>query len=207
MQAEAHLHAVVGQPLQQAWMAAIDRDHPGLVDFGNNLDEGHHSHVSQLRLPLLGGTRQAPDEEEAIADVLVWGAVVVIHTPVHNLGDLVHEEHNFLLQDLGRIREVTDAAEAYDGANLLPGRHGLHTSAGATTHVLPDDLRAGLAKAQGQEAPEFDDGLLQHHRLHGLLHLLAKFVLVYELPTPAHLAELLLALRSLYLLAAMLQVA
>mmetsp|Transcript_95904 Transcript_95904/g.254774 ORF Transcript_95904/g.254774 Transcript_95904/m.254774 type:complete len:380 (-) Transcript_95904:852-1991(-) len=207
MQTEAHLHAVVGDALQQARVPAVYGQDAGLVDLGYNLDEGHDGHVRQLGLLLRARPGEAPDDEEGVADVLVRSPVEVVHAAVHNLAHLVHEDHDLLLQHLRRVCEVADAAEADDGVNLLPRHHRVHPSAVATLHVLPDDLGAGLAKTQREQSTKFDDGLLEDDRFHGLPDLFCMACPVQQLPEGAHLGELLTALHALDLFAPVLQVA
>mmetsp|Transcript_83807 Transcript_83807/g.260446 ORF Transcript_83807/g.260446 Transcript_83807/m.260446 type:complete len:691 (+) Transcript_83807:56-2128(+) len=207
VQAEAHAHAVALQALQQARVAAVLREHAGLVDLSHDLDERQHGHVRELRLLVRGGSGEAPDGEEGLADVLVGCAVEVVDATVDDLAHLVDEDHDLLPEHVGRQREVADAAEADDGVDLLPGHHGVHAGAVAAAHVLAYDLGAGLPEAQGEEPAELDDGLLQDDGLHGLLDLLHAEGLVKELPDAAHVREPLPALRALLLLTSELPVA
>mmetsp|Transcript_52541 Transcript_52541/g.159248 ORF Transcript_52541/g.159248 Transcript_52541/m.159248 type:complete len:303 (-) Transcript_52541:377-1285(-) len=207
MQTKAHLHTEFWQALQQPRMPAVGRQHAGLVDLSNDLDEGHHGHVSELALPLRAVGSQAPDEEEGVANVLVWCTMVVVHAAMHNFTHLVHEEHDLLFEHLSGVSEVPDVAEAYDGINLPSGYHCIHACAGAALHVLADDLCASLPEAQSQEPTQLDDGLLEDDGLHGLPHLLHVVGSVQQLPAPAALGQLLPAFGVLNLLPPVLQVA
>mmetsp|Transcript_97145 Transcript_97145/g.270310 ORF Transcript_97145/g.270310 Transcript_97145/m.270310 type:complete len:403 (-) Transcript_97145:1439-2647(-) len=207
MQAEAHLHSVLGQALQQARVIAVDCKHPGLVYLSHDLDEGHDGHVRKFRLLLWRNPRQPPDDEEGVTDVLVGGPVEVVNATMHDLTNLVDEDHDLLLQDLGGEREVADVAKADDGVHLVPGHHRVNPGAVPALHVLPDDLGAGFSEAQGQQATQLDDGLLEDDSLHGLPHLLQVAAQVHQLLELGHLGQLLLALGILDLLAPVLQVA
>mmetsp|Transcript_110860 Transcript_110860/g.313725 ORF Transcript_110860/g.313725 Transcript_110860/m.313725 type:complete len:241 (+) Transcript_110860:750-1472(+) len=206
MQTEAHLHPEVPQALQQAWVAAVHREDPGLAHLGDDPDEGHHRHVSELGLLLRGGPGEAPDEEKGIADIFVGRTVVVVNATVHNLANLVHEEHYLLFKDFRGVHKVANVAKANDGIHRLAGHHGVHASCGAALHVLPDDLGSGFAKAQRKEASQLYDRLFQHDRLHRFLGFSHVPVLVDHLPAVALLGEVLHVLGVLDLLTAVLQV-
>ena len=84
--------------------------------FGSqNLDEGKQRHVSDVLslLHLLDAgwdlrfdvevdevVGELPHEQKGVADVLVGHAVVPVSQGVHDVADLVDEEHDVLLQDL-----------------------------------------------------------------------------------------------------------
>mmetsp|Transcript_117421 Transcript_117421/g.219572 ORF Transcript_117421/g.219572 Transcript_117421/m.219572 type:complete len:263 (+) Transcript_117421:256-1044(+) len=133
--------------------------------------------------------------------------MVVVDTTVDNLPDLIDKQHHFLLQHLSRVRKMPDVAETDDCIHLLPRDHGIDASACAATHVdvVSDDFRTSLTKAQSQQATEFDDCLLEDHRLHRLL-CSSLFESGTTLPQLASLGHLLLPLTILDLLSPVLQV-
>mmetsp|Transcript_95233 Transcript_95233/g.213286 ORF Transcript_95233/g.213286 Transcript_95233/m.213286 type:complete len:263 (-) Transcript_95233:1127-1915(-) len=92
----------------------------------------------------------------------------LIRYAVHDLRDLVAERVDLRLQHLGGDAEVADANHPDDGADGSAWDHCVdaHTRA---PHVVGDDVGAGLAKPESEQRPELDDGLLQNHRLQGLL--------------------------------------
>mmetsp|Transcript_75240 Transcript_75240/g.230190 ORF Transcript_75240/g.230190 Transcript_75240/m.230190 type:complete len:292 (-) Transcript_75240:471-1346(-) len=132
--------------------------------------------------------------------------MVVVNAAVHDLRDLVHEEHDPLLEHRQGVVEVPDRGDADDDTHLLARAGGVHRRRGGALHVAADDLGPNLAEAQREQSAELDDCFLQHDRLHGLLRLFHIFVPVDQLPTPAHLRELLLAPGLDQLLAAVLEV-
>mmetsp|Transcript_104281 Transcript_104281/g.181196 ORF Transcript_104281/g.181196 Transcript_104281/m.181196 type:complete len:222 (+) Transcript_104281:878-1543(+) len=133
--------------------------------------------------------------------------MVVVDTTVDNLPDLIDKQHHFLLQHLSRVRKMPDVAETDDCIHLLPRDHGIDASACAATHVdvVSDDFRTSLTKAQSQQATEFDDCLLEDHRLHRLL-CSSLFESGTTLPQLASLGHLLLPLTILDFLSPVLQV-
>mmetsp|Transcript_45141 Transcript_45141/g.119363 ORF Transcript_45141/g.119363 Transcript_45141/m.119363 type:complete len:539 (-) Transcript_45141:150-1766(-) len=206
MQTEAQLHPVLRDPLQEAWVFSVLSQHPRLVDLRQHPDKRRDGQVGELPLSLPRRARQAPDQQETVADVLVGGAVIIVDATVNYLTDLIDEDHDLLLKHLRRICEVPDVAETDDGVDLLPRHHGVDPRRPAA-HVLPDDLGARLSEAEGQEAAELDDRLLEDDRLHRLLHLFEVVALVKQLHAPAHSRKLLLSPGVLDLLAAELDVA
>mmetsp|Transcript_108712 Transcript_108712/g.306364 ORF Transcript_108712/g.306364 Transcript_108712/m.306364 type:complete len:257 (+) Transcript_108712:945-1715(+) len=131
--------------------------------------------------------------------------MVFVHAAVHDLANLVHEDHHLLLQHFGRVHEIPDATKADDGVDLRTWDHRVHAGTSAALHVLADDLSSSLTEAQREKTSEFDNRLFQDDGLHRLLHflLLALFEVHHELPG---LRELLAALRILDFLAAILEV-
>mmetsp|Transcript_25179 Transcript_25179/g.72573 ORF Transcript_25179/g.72573 Transcript_25179/m.72573 type:complete len:206 (-) Transcript_25179:1612-2229(-) len=200
-------------------MAAVCRQHGGLVHSTYDLGEGQDRHVAELRrrhllyrparriMRVLGAREAPPHKQECVAVVFVRGAIVLLDHTVDDLCDLVDEVHDPGLEHLRRHAEVLDAGVADDAIDALAWHHDVHPIRGAD-HVRGDDLRAGLAEAERQQGTQLDDGLLEDYGLHGLFHLVQVVrSVVEELPERAHGRELLLTLGRLDLLAAELRVA
>mmetsp|Transcript_10788 Transcript_10788/g.31943 ORF Transcript_10788/g.31943 Transcript_10788/m.31943 type:complete len:219 (+) Transcript_10788:821-1477(+) len=120
---------------------------------------------------------QAPREEEGVPNVLVGAAEKLMDAGMHHVRDPVDEDHDLVLQDLGRVGEIPDVAETEDGLHAPPGDHGVQRRAVAALHVEADDLGAGLAEPQGEQRADLDDRFLEDHRLHGLRNVLRPLVL------------------------------
>mmetsp|Transcript_49471 Transcript_49471/g.115713 ORF Transcript_49471/g.115713 Transcript_49471/m.115713 type:complete len:206 (-) Transcript_49471:1241-1858(-) len=86
--------------------------------------------------------------------------MVGIHDAMHYLRNLVHEYHHLVLQHLSRVGEVLDVTLPEDCFNPAALDHGIHGRT-VLNHVLANDLRSSLSKAQGQELSKLDDGVLQ----------------------------------------------
>mmetsp|Transcript_60554 Transcript_60554/g.175347 ORF Transcript_60554/g.175347 Transcript_60554/m.175347 type:complete len:625 (-) Transcript_60554:809-2683(-) len=169
VQAEAHGHAVVRDPREKGRVLAVVLQYRGLVDRGEDLYERGDAHVDHLCADLLRGLlAHAPHDEEGLADVPVRGPVPGVDGAVYDLRQLVHEDHDLVLQDLGRVREVPDVAEAENGVDPAARDHGVDRRR-VFAHVLDDDLRPSLAESEGEQLPQLDDGVLQDLGLHRLL--------------------------------------
>ena len=71
---------------------------------------------------------------------------------MYDLTNLVNEQHDPFLEDLSCIGKSTDIAEAKDGDDLLSGEHRVHIV--TLAHILTDNLRPSLTKADGKQAPD-----------------------------------------------------
>mmetsp|Transcript_8445 Transcript_8445/g.26263 ORF Transcript_8445/g.26263 Transcript_8445/m.26263 type:complete len:276 (-) Transcript_8445:1729-2556(-) len=151
VEAEAQVHAAPGaQALLQPRVEAVGGEDVGAVHPSEDLRKGEDGHVRQPHLLVLGHPSGAPDDQERVAVVLVRGPVELVHDSVHDLGDLVHESHDLLLQHLGRGAEVADPDAAHDAVHARALEHRVHAAVGAL-HVLADDVGARLTEAKGEE--------------------------------------------------------
>ena len=131
MQAETHLYAVIWYSRIEKGIFLVSNKFPRLLDSRNDLDKGNYSHVSQL-LDLIclhqeDVTRRLsdnillvklPDKQESITNVLIRRPGVRIDDVMHDFSDLVHEDHNILLEDFCRICEITNITESEDTHDL-----------------------------------------------------------------------------------------
>ena len=90
---------------------------------------------------------------------------------MYYLANLVYEQHYPFLEDLSSICESSDVAETKDGYAFLTGQQWVYVV--TLTHVLSDDLGAGLAKTDGQQSTNLIECILENLGLHRriLLHL------------------------------------
>mmetsp|Transcript_72588 Transcript_72588/g.205224 ORF Transcript_72588/g.205224 Transcript_72588/m.205224 type:complete len:860 (+) Transcript_72588:411-2990(+) len=172
--AEVHPAVLARQPLLQARVAAVRRQHRRPVDGAEHLRERDHRHVRELVEGDGLLLQRPPDHEESVAVVLVRVAEELVHDPVDDLRDLVHEGHDVVLEHLGRHAEVPDARHADDALDGDALDHRVHAGAVDAVHVVLDDVGAGLPETYGQQGPELDDGLLEDRRLHELGRLLVR---------------------------------
>ena len=71
------------------------------------------SHVANLSFHLRGEfLTHAPDNKEGVSNISVRCTVPLVHNAVNNLSYLINEDHDLVLQDLRRVSEVADIAEA-----------------------------------------------------------------------------------------------
>mmetsp|Transcript_6512 Transcript_6512/g.5799 ORF Transcript_6512/g.5799 Transcript_6512/m.5799 type:complete len:216 (-) Transcript_6512:284-931(-) len=212
MEAEAHLHAVVGHPLVEFLVLSVPAQLVTHPDGGHDLHERQHRHVTELLHPVLVSPQrnlifdlvivhivliELPHKEEGISDVLVGGPVVAVHDAMDDLSDFVHKDHHFGLEDLSGVGEVSDVAEAEDRHDFLAREHRVHIA--TALHVLGNDLGASLSEAQSQQGADLDDGLLEQFGLHDL-PLLLLFSLLAPVLLPLPLLLLLLDQRLILLL-------
>mmetsp|Transcript_19615 Transcript_19615/g.18693 ORF Transcript_19615/g.18693 Transcript_19615/m.18693 type:complete len:258 (-) Transcript_19615:321-1094(-) len=121
------------------------------------------------------GVREAeglwlPDEEEGVAKVLVGGAAELVDAGVDDLGDVVDEEQDLLLHDLGEVIEVADVGEGEQGLDPLAISDLLQVldqgdPSPLMLHALLDELLPSIPEAQRQQGPDFLDGVLDDLRL------------------------------------------
>mmetsp|Transcript_80074 Transcript_80074/g.248509 ORF Transcript_80074/g.248509 Transcript_80074/m.248509 type:complete len:631 (-) Transcript_80074:970-2862(-) len=187
VQAEAQAHAVFVAPREQRRVLPVLSQLPVAVRGGQDLDEGHDAQLGDLRAELGLVEPHAPDEKEGLPHILVRGPEVLVYNPVHDLRDLVHEDHRLLLQHLRGDGEVLDLAVAVDGLNLPPRDHRVHADV-VVVQVVADNLTASLAEAQREQGTELDDRVLQDLRLHrlSLLLLLPDLLPPDDAPAPLH---------------------
>ena len=67
---------------------------------------------------------------------------------MHNLANLVDEEHNPFLKNLSRISKSSDVAETKDGYAFLTRQEWIYII--ALTHIFSDNLGPSLSKADSQ---------------------------------------------------------
>jgi hypothetical protein len=145
-----------------------------LVDFGDDLDKREDGKVRRI-LVLMGYFVRCvlcckilhifvfPHEQECISYVFVGCSSILVYLRMSNFSDLVHKEHDFSLQNFSGVCKVSDVAKAEHRKYSLPGHHGVDITARA--HILSNNLRTGLSKANGEQMPNFHDCLFQHGRL------------------------------------------
>mmetsp|Transcript_2480 Transcript_2480/g.5670 ORF Transcript_2480/g.5670 Transcript_2480/m.5670 type:complete len:306 (-) Transcript_2480:167-1084(-) len=92
---------------------------------------------------------------------------------MHNLGNLVDEDHDLVLEDLGAVGKILDLAISKNTVHHAAWDHGIDPGGVAPLHILADNLSSSLSKPQGKKTADLNDGLLQDYCLHGLLLLLA----------------------------------
>mmetsp|Transcript_33110 Transcript_33110/g.95178 ORF Transcript_33110/g.95178 Transcript_33110/m.95178 type:complete len:299 (-) Transcript_33110:1661-2557(-) len=149
--AAAQVHAALSAHLLlQPRVAAVGGEHRRAVHGPEDGHEGQHGHVRHLADLLRLLVRGPPDREEGVARVLVRRPVVLVHHPVHDLRDLVHEAHDLRLEHLRGDAEVLDPAAADDALHPRALHHHNDVGALGSPQVVRDDVGPGLAEAEGQ---------------------------------------------------------
>jgi hypothetical protein len=136
VQAEAQPHPVVGDSLVQASVLIVLDHLRRLCQSRDDEAEADETHVGKLRvLDAFFGPHvtllvlisvfapQLPDEKESIADVFVCLAVELINNAVHDLADVVDEEHDTFLEDFSCIGEIANVAKTKDADHLFTRKH------------------------------------------------------------------------------------
>ena len=83
---------------------------------------------------------------------------------VHNISYGVHKLHDVLLQNLGRVCEVSDVTEAKHRHDLVAWNHGVQVP--RTAYIVGYDLCSSIPKAHRQQAADLVDGVLQNPGFH-----------------------------------------
>ena len=166
MQTETHFDFVIWHPSVQTGMISILSHLSRAFRLRNNFQETYQGHIAKLRhfvrwnqaqlsrfiVKLLTVLIELPDEQERISDVLVGGTLEAIDDSVNDLTDLVHKEHNALLEHFGCVCEPADVAEAEDTHAFETRQERVYIVTFA--HILTDNFRPGLTKADGEQASD-----------------------------------------------------
>jgi hypothetical protein len=161
VQTKAELDLVVGQSLIQTGVLGILDHLTRLLQRWNKQAEADQAHVRKLRVALTVLRPhisflveehvflfQLPNNEESVTDILVRRTLKRIDDTVHDLADLVYEQHDTFLEYFRGVRKVPDIAEAKYGNELLAGQHRVDVA--SFFNIFSDDFRAGFTEAKCQ---------------------------------------------------------
>lgn len=99
-----------------------------------------------------------PDKQEGISDILVWSARELITHIVNNFSNLIHENHDFLLQDFCSVSEISDITKSEYSHDLLSSNNWIDAS--TAFNILSYNLRSSLSIAQCKQSSNLDNCFL-----------------------------------------------
>mmetsp|Transcript_100751 Transcript_100751/g.183751 ORF Transcript_100751/g.183751 Transcript_100751/m.183751 type:complete len:205 (-) Transcript_100751:1084-1698(-) len=140
VQAKSHPHPIVWQSGQESRVFTVVLENSRFVDRSNHLHKGNDAHLGHLRSHLLSEVlAHAPNYQESVAYITIGSTMPRLYNCVHNLCNLIHKDHDLVLQYLCCVCEVPNVAKTKDSFHLVAGNHRIHSGT-VVVHVLANDL-------------------------------------------------------------------